>query len=114
MGGFDYKDISGVFSEIDVLVLPSIWNENCPWTILEAFSTKTPVIASRIGGIPELVKDKENGLLFEPGDSSELYDKMRIFINNSNLINELRANLISPKSMKENSEEIEEIYKFLS
>ncbi|MBL7130475.1 MAG: glycosyltransferase family 4 protein [Candidatus Omnitrophica bacterium] len=115
MGGFNHQDIAGVFSEFDVLVLPSIWNENCPLTILEAFSTKTPVIASKIGGIPALIKDKENGLLFEAGDPDGLYDKMRIFINNPDLIKELRANLVSPKSIEENSREIEEIYyKFLS
>lgn len=112
MKEFDHKDISGVFSEIDVLVLPSIWNENCPLTILEAFSTKTPVIASRIGGIPELVKDKKNGILFEPRDEEALYKSIMMFINNPNLIKELRANLVNPKSIEENSKEIEEIYKF--
>jgi len=66
MGGFNHEDVSAIFSEIDVLFFPSIWNENCPLTILEAFASKTPVIASRIGGIPELVDDGVNGLLFNP------------------------------------------------
>jgi glycosyltransferase involved in cell wall biosynthesis len=54
------------------LVFTSTCYEGFPLTILEAHATGTPVIASRIGGIPEIVKDKLNGLLFEPGDESSL------------------------------------------
>lgn len=113
MGGFDHGDISRVFSEFDILVLPSIWNENCPLTILEALSTKTPVIASRIGGIPELIKDEENGLLFEPKNPSDLYDKMRVFINRPDLIEKFRTAIDSPKSIEANAQEIEKLYKGL-
>jgi len=113
-GGFDHKDLTEIFSEIDILVVPSIWNENLPLTILEAFSTRTPVIASRIGGIPELVKDKKNGILFEPRDEEALCKSIMMFINNPNLIEELRVNLVNTKNIEENSKEIEEIYKFLS
>jgi len=49
-------------------VLPSEWYENAPLSILEAFALGKPVVASRIGGIPELVQDGETGLLVEPGD----------------------------------------------
>jgi glycosyltransferase involved in cell wall biosynthesis len=46
--------------------------------ILEAMSCGLPVIASRIGGLPELVIDGVNGLLFEPGNASELADRIRL------------------------------------
>ena len=55
-----------------LVILPSEWYENCPYTILEAFAAGKPVVASRIGGIPELVKDGHDGLLFEPGNATEL------------------------------------------
>jgi len=113
MGGFDHKDISDVFSEIDALVFPSVWNENCPLTILEAFLTGTPVIASRIGGIPELIKDKENGLLFEPRNPYDLCDKIKIFINTPSLIERLKMDINQPKNIEENTQEIEELYKEL-
>jgi glycosyltransferase involved in cell wall biosynthesis len=113
MGGFNHKDISDAFSEIDVLVLPSIWNENFPLTILEAFSTRTPVIASRIGGIPELIKDKENGLLFEPGNPNELCHKLDLVISNANLLKELEEAIIPPKDIKENAQELEGIYSLI-
>ena len=59
------------------LVVPSLWFEGCPLVILEAMSNGLPVIASRIGGLPELVDDGVTGLLFEPGDAEELANMMR-------------------------------------
>jgi glycosyltransferase involved in cell wall biosynthesis len=54
------------------VVTPSEWYENCPMSVLEAMACGKPVIASRIGGIPELVRDGETGVLFEPGNFAEL------------------------------------------
>lgn len=113
MGGFDHKDISDVFSEIDVLVVPSVWNENCPLIILEAFSNTTPLIASRIGGIPELVSDGVNGLLFNPRDEDDLQEKMQYIINNPDIIEKFREHIPKVKSIEDNAGEIEEIYRKL-
>lgn len=60
-----------------VLLLPSIWYENFPRTLVEAFACGLPVIASRLGALAELVRDGETGLLFEPGDAEDLAAKMR-------------------------------------
>jgi glycosyltransferase involved in cell wall biosynthesis len=54
------------------IVVPSEWYENCPMSVLEAMAYGKPVVASRIGGIPELVVDGETGVLFAPGDADEL------------------------------------------
>ena len=59
------------------LILPSIWYENFPRTLVEAFACGLPVIASRIGALAELVKDGVTGLLFEPGNANDLANKMR-------------------------------------
>jgi len=58
------------------LVVPSIWYENFPRTIVEAFACGLPVIASRIGALADIVQDGETGLLFEPGNARDLADKM--------------------------------------
>ena len=64
-------------SQAMALVLPSIWYENFPRTLVEAFGCGLPVIASRIGALAELVQDGITGLLFEPGNARDLSDKMR-------------------------------------
>jgi glycosyltransferase involved in cell wall biosynthesis len=58
------------------LVLPSLWYENFPRTLVEAFASGLPVIASRIGALAELVTDGVTGLLFEPGNAHDLAEKM--------------------------------------
>lgn len=58
------------------LVVPSIWYENFPRTIVEAFASGLPVIASRIGALADIVTDGKTGLLFEPGNARDLADKL--------------------------------------
>lgn len=53
-------------------VIPSEWYENCPRSCIESFASGTPVIGARIGGIPEMVDDGVNGLLFEPFSRQDL------------------------------------------
>lgn len=54
------------------LVIPSVWYENNPFSIIEALCMGTPVIGSAIGGIPELIEEGQNGFLFTPGNIAEL------------------------------------------
>jgi glycosyltransferase involved in cell wall biosynthesis len=68
------EELMATLRRASLVVVPSEWYENCPYTILEAFAAGKPVVASRIGGIPELVKDGHDGLLFEPGNAMELAD----------------------------------------
>ncbi|MDD4254485.1 MAG: glycosyltransferase family 4 protein [Methanofollis sp.] len=80
------KNIEDAYRETDVLILPSVWPENQPVTITEAMATKIPVIASRLGGTPELVEDGNTGSLFEAGNAQELAQKMLEFISNPDRI----------------------------
>jgi len=57
---------------LDVLVLPSIRSEAIPQVIPQALAVGTPVVASTVGGSPELIRDGENGRLVPPGDSGAL------------------------------------------
>ncbi|MDP3985438.1 MAG: glycosyltransferase [bacterium] len=60
------------FQEVNALVVPSLCYENAPQIIAEAHSQGLPVIASRIGGIPEMIMEGKNGFLFTPGNAAEL------------------------------------------
>jgi glycosyltransferase involved in cell wall biosynthesis len=63
------------FSASDIVVVPSLF-ENFPVVILEAMSSGKPVVASRVGGIPEAIKENETGLLFDPGNVSQMTEKI--------------------------------------
>ena len=63
-----------VFERIDITVLPSLYKEGLPNVLLESMSMKVPVIASKLGGVPEVVLEGETGYLVEPGDSNQLAD----------------------------------------
>ncbi|MDD5165972.1 MAG: glycosyltransferase family 4 protein [Candidatus Omnitrophica bacterium] len=93
MGDFDHENVADIFKEIDVLIVPSLWQENRPLVIEEAFLSQTPVIASRIGGIPELVKHSVNGLLFDPGDAESLRRIMEHIRKNPILIKRFEFNI---------------------
>jgi glycosyltransferase involved in cell wall biosynthesis len=71
-GGFDPAELPLLLSDADLVVVPSIWWESYSIVIREAFATGIPVIASRIGALPEAIREGENGLLFHPGSSQEL------------------------------------------
>ncbi len=109
MGGYHYKEISKILSNIDILVVPSIWYENSPLVIHEAFLAKIPVITSNLGGMAELVSHKKNGLLFEPGNVEDLIEKMNIFIENAELI-DIYSQKTYVRSIQEDVKEIEELY----
>ena len=59
------------------LVFPSIWYEGFPLTIAEAYASKLPVIASRLGSMSEIVRDGVAGLHFESGNAADLASKMQ-------------------------------------
>jgi glycosyltransferase involved in cell wall biosynthesis len=112
-GEFDHAGIVEVFKEIDVLVVPSIWYENSPLVIQEAILSRTPVIASRIGGIPELIEDGVNGLLFTPGDANDLRRKIESLVKNRDIIEKLKKNTTEIMNIEANASEVEAVYRGL-
>ena len=66
------EDLSRLVEGASLAACPSVCRENMPFSVVEAFASGTPVVASRIGGIPELVREGETGLLCEPGDAASL------------------------------------------
>jgi glycosyltransferase involved in cell wall biosynthesis len=76
IGWVEHGKLGELFSKVSATIVPSLAYENSPTIIGESFSYGVPVIASRIGGIPELLNDGVNGLLFKPGDIKELVQAM--------------------------------------
>jgi len=109
-GTYDRAGVSRVLQGLDVVVVPSVWYENSPNTILEAFAHRTPVIASDLGGMAELVEDGVNGLRFIPSDASSLMTKLQQLIDDPGLLAQLREGIRPVKSVAEEMAELLEVY----
>ena len=113
LGRFDNARLSEVYAEIDVLIVPSVWYENSPITIHEAYLTRTPVLASDIGGMAEYVRDGVDGLHFKVADAADLARKMQRFVEEPNLIRDLSQDFMEIKTIEENALETEFRYRSL-
>lgn len=74
------------------IVVPSIWYENCPYSVMETLVIGKPVVGANIGGIPELVKDNENGLIYQYNNIDDLSNKMKTLFENDELVRNLSKN----------------------
>jgi glycosyltransferase involved in cell wall biosynthesis len=70
-GGVPYEDILGYLNAADVFAFPS-WEEGLPNAVMEACACELPIVASNVGGIPEMIQHEKNGLLISPRDVSGL------------------------------------------
>lgn len=86
------KELHNLISKAKFSVYPSEWYENCPFSVMESIMFATPVIASKIGGLPELVQDGVNGILFEYKNKNDLKNKISELWNDDKKSAELSEN----------------------
>jgi glycosyltransferase involved in cell wall biosynthesis len=101
------------YHETNLAVLPSICYDNSPMMIYESLTNSTPLIASRIGGIPELIEENKNGYLFQPGNQEELQSILERLIENPETLKRLEKGAFesaSQYSMENYVNAFEEIY----
>lgn len=72
------SEMEEIIESSKFVVVPSEWHEPSPYVVLQSFSHAKPVIASRMGGLPEMVTDGEDGFLFEAGNVNELAEKIKL------------------------------------
>jgi len=113
LGTFPNSEIAGVFAEMEVLVVPSVWYENSPLVVYAAQAFKCPVIVADVGGLSEIVAHEENGLLFPMGDVGALATLLRRLIVEPGLIARLRERARPPKSIKQYGAELCAVYEEL-
>lgn len=109
-GKYNYSNLSNILANMDCIVIPPICFDTSPQTIFEAFSAKKPVVASRIGGIPDFITHEKNGLLFEPQNIEDLEAQMRRILSENGLIQKLKNGIEKPKTISEHAKELMDIY----
>ncbi len=92
LGHLEKQALTELMQRALCTIVPSEWYENYPMSILESFACGTPVIGSRIGGIPELVRDGESGLLFEPRNANDLRQKITELVDQRDLAIQMGKN----------------------
>lgn len=87
-----FKQPGEIYPTLDVLIIPSLWHEPFPRTLIEAFSYGIPVIASKRGGIPEMIVSGENGFIFDPDDSESLTNLIKLAAHPDTDLQRIRGN----------------------
>lgn len=113
LGTFEAEKIGWILSDIDALVVPSRWYENTPLVVYSAFASGTPVVATDVGGLSEVVEHERNGLLFKINDPVDLNRKLLRFFSEPDLLKRLREGIEPVKTAKESTDELEHIYREL-
>lgn len=85
------NDVPELLQAMDIFVISSLW-EGLPLVLLEAMASNIPVVATRVGGIPEVVEDEKNGLLAAPGDSLSLAHEIGRLLSHPSLAHQLASN----------------------
>jgi glycosyltransferase involved in cell wall biosynthesis len=104
-------ELARVYSDLDALVVPSLWYENSPNVILEAQGHAVPVIASNLGGMAEMVRPEADGLLFSPGDDDELARQLQRLVHNPELLEALSGAAPKVKTLDEEMNDLVDIYR---
>jgi rhamnosyltransferase len=110
LGHVPHERMPELLAAVDVLVVPSVWIENAPFVIREAFAAGVPIVASRLGGMAEMVRDGVDGLLFEAGNADALADVLRRILDEPDLLPSLRAGIRRVMTIDEDAAQLVETY----
>lgn len=110
LGSVPRSGIATLLASTDVLVVPSLWHEVYPLVILEARAHGVPVVAARVGGLPELVDDGVDGVLVPPGDVAALARVLQRFVDDPAALAALASNVRPPRSVADEHARLVEVY----
>lgn len=107
------EDVPDVLARSDVVVAPSIWYENAPLVLNEAYAAGVPVVASRLGALAEKVEDGVTGLLFPRGDAAALAGVLERLTHEEHLLERLRSGISPVRTWEEHVAHMERVYNAL-
>lgn len=109
-------EVAGYYRLFDAFLLPSV-NEGTPVSAIEALASGTPVVATRVGGVPDVVRDGEDGFLFEPGDTDDAAERLALLASDATLRSALgasgRERVLRRYSVSRLVEDVDRLYRSL-
>lgn len=109
--GYEYAELPRLLRGIDLGLAVSVWWDNAPQTVMEFLACRIPVLAADLGGIPEFVRDEQNGLLFRGNDRWDFARRLAEVARKPGRLAELRAGVKPPKTMGTHVSELEREYR---
>ena len=113
LGAIEHHRVPELLKNVDIFVMPSIW-EGFGVAAVEAEAMEIPVVATRVGGVPEVVLDGETGILVEPGNSEQLAQAILKLIENPTLRRQMgkrgRRHVLANYRWEDNAALMEELY----
>ncbi|MFP5212649.1 MAG: glycosyltransferase, partial [Acidobacteriota bacterium] len=110
-GRYRPEQLTRILGPIDVVVAPSVCEETGGLVVLEALAARLPVVGSRIGGIPEFIRDGETGFLFSPGDPAELASVLHRFIADPGLLLRMQSAIARPRGFERHVDDLLRSYR---
>lgn len=109
-GTFPQSQFGEILSNIDTLVIPSRWYENTPLVMQSALATKTPLIATDLGGMAEIIDHDKTGLLFKLNSHESLKERLLRVVTEPGLLQRFRSAIKDERSVQDMVDDIENIY----
>ncbi len=108
--GYQLEDLPILLRQVDLGIVPSVWWDNGPQTVLEFLACGVPVLASNVGGIPDFISHDQNGVLVPGNDPRAIADQLTSLVHDPMQLARLRQGVTPPKSIAAHAHEIESLY----
>ncbi|MFM9996348.1 MAG: glycosyltransferase [Phycisphaerales bacterium] len=109
-GGYAFEDIPRLLAGADLGVVPSVWWDNAPQTVFEFLACGVPVLGADLGGIPDFIRDGDNGILFRGNDRYDLARRLTEIARAPEVLGSLRANVRPPRTIAAHAAEVVGVY----
>lgn len=113
-GKYDRANLPQIMSDLDIVVVPSLWYEVQPFVVQEAFAAGLPVIVSDKSSLAATVQDGVTGLHFDMGSADDLAAQLHRILSEPDLLERLTSNVSPPRTLEQNADEFAYLYATLA